>query len=281
MGAWVDMYDFNRPNTLPPHMIVNEIADRGVRTLFLQTGRWNLPQEILDPAALSVFIELSHARGMKVVAWYLPGFADNDFEMRRSMTTINFTTPTGHKFDGFAPDIEDFRAVNKDMGRFASGIADYSRRLREAVGPSYALGAIVVDAKNNKRAAAHWASFPWPEIAQYYDVIVPMGYWSVTKKACSEEFDVVAYMREMVAETRGRMGTEKPFHIIGGIADCNSASEMKGFVDVSFELGAVGGSIYDFWTTRSNPGMESIWAELKRLNQMVPVVTAKVKGPTP
>lgn len=268
MGAWVDMYDFNRPNTLPPAAIVDELANRGVRTLFLQTGRWNLPQDTLDPVALSAFIELSHAKGMKVVAWYLPGFADNDLEMRRTMAAINLTTPTGQRFDGFAPDIEDFRAVGRDMGRFAAGIADYSRRLREAVGPNYALGAITVDAKNNKRAAAHWAPFPWREIGQYYDVIVPMAYWSVVKGQCWDETDVAGYMREMMAETKARMGADKPFHIIGGIADCNTAAELKQFVDVSYELGTMGGSLYDFWTTHSNPVKESIWSELARFNQM-------------
>lgn len=268
MGAWVDMYDFNRPNTLPPAAIVDELASRGVRTLFLQTGRWNLPQDILDPVALSAFIELAHAKGMKVVAWYLPGFADNDLEMRRTMAAINLTTPTGQRFDGFAPDIEDFRAVGRDMIRFNAGIVDYSRRLREAVGPNYALGAITVDAKNNKRAAAHWAPFPWPEIGHYYDVIVPMAYWSVVKGGCWDETDVAGYMREMVAETKSRMGTDKPFHIIGGIADCNTAAELKQFVDVSYELGTMGGSLYDFWTTHSNPVKESIWAELARFNRM-------------
>lgn len=266
MGAWVDMYDFNRPNTLAPAAIVEELAHRGVKTLYLQTGRWNWPHDLLDPPTLAAFIELSHARGIKVVAWYLPGFADNDMEMRRSMAAINFTTPTGQMFDGFAPDIEDFRAVGKDMGRFATGIADYSRRLRAAVGPNYALGAIVVDAVNNKRAPRHWAPFPWPEIGQIYDIILPMAYWSVVKKACWMESDVATYMRDVVAETEKLMGADKPFHLIGGIADCDTGAEITRFVDVSMELKVEGASLYDFWTTHFNPGKEHIWAELKRLN---------------
>lgn len=272
LGAWVDGYDFGKPGTLDPATIVRELAARGVRTIYLQTGRWNLPVDVVDPGSMNVFLEVAHAHNMKVVGWYLPGFADNDMEIRRSLAVLNYTTPTGHKFDGFAPDIEDSRAVGKDSARFHGGIADYSRRLREAVGPNYPLAAIVVDAKNNKRAPTTWAGFPWPEIGAYYDVIMPMAYWTVTKQSnCGHQMDVASYMREVVQTTESHMGRKHTFHLIGGISDCHTVEEVAAFVNTSLELGVIGGSVYDFWTTHNNPARDQFWSQLSRFNSVLPL----------
>lgn len=273
LGAWVDLYDFGKPNTMDPASIVNELADRQVRTIYLQTGRWNIPADIAEPGLMNIFIEAAHARRLRVVGWYLPGFGDLALDLQRSLAVVNYTTPSGQRFDGFAPDIEDRRGVGNDPGRFHAAIIDYSRRLRDAVGPSYALGAIVVDAKNNKRAPASWAGFPWPEIGQLYDVVLPMAYWTVVKRKvdCPSTVDSAAYMREVIAETEALMGTKKPLHPIGGIADCNTPEEIAAFTSVSIELGAVGGSIYDFWTTHTHGGRDAIWGELSRFNRLLPV----------
>lgn len=273
LGAWVDLYDFGKPNTMDPASIVNELADRQVRTIYLQTGRWNIPADIAEPALMNIFIETAHARRLKVVGWYLPGFGDIALDLHRSLAVVNYATPSGQRFDGFAPDIEDRRGVGNDPGRFHAAIIEYSRRLRESVGPSYALGAIVVDAKNNKRAPASWAGFPWPQIGQLYDVVLPMAYWTVVKRKvdCPATVDSAAYMREVVAETEALMGTKKPLHLIGGIADCNTPEEIAAFTTVSIELGAVGGSIYDFWTTHTHGGRDAIWGELSRFNRLLPV----------
>lgn len=273
LGAWVDLYDFGKPNTMDPASIVNELADRQVRTIYLQTGRWNIPAEIAEPGLMNIFIEAAHARKLKVVGWYLPGFGDIALDLQRSLAVVNYATPSGQRFDGFAPDIEDRRGVGNDPARFHAAIIEYSRRLRESVGPTYALGAIVVDAKNNKRAPASWAGFPWPEIGQLYDVVLPMAYWTVVKRKvdCPISADSAAYMREVVAETEALMGTKKPLHLIGGIADCNTPQEIAAFTTVSIELGAVGGSIYDFWTTHMHGGRDAIWGELSRFNRLLPL----------
>ncbi|MEO7818651.1 MAG: hypothetical protein ABIS18_05840 [Actinomycetota bacterium] len=275
LGAWVDQFDFGKPGTLTPELIVGEVARRGVKTIYVQTGKWNTDVDLMFEPELARMLELAHVAGIAVVGWYLPGFGDIDTDIRRSMAVLNYKSPNGQKFDGFAPDIEDRVAVGKDITRFNAGIAEYSRRLREAAGPSVTLGAIVVDSKNNKRKPSNWAGFPWPSIGQFYDVILPMAYWSVTKKAadCPVAMDVAAYQREVVAETTALMGVTRPFHLIGGIADCNSVEEIAAFVNVTLELGAAGGSIYDFWTTERNPARDLLWAELVRINKPVPSAT--------
>lgn len=267
LGAWVDQFDFGRGWSQPPALVVDELARRGVKTLYLQTGKWNSPDDFIDPTVAQTYLQLAHAQGIKVVGWYLPGFVDVPTDVARSMAVLNFRSATGDSFDGFAPDIEERRAAG-GRDRFNAGVAEYSRQLRSAAGPGIALGAITVDAKNNKRAPNTWEGFPWPQIGQYYDVIMPMAYWSVTKRQaeCGNSNDVAAYMREMRSETRALMGVDRPFHAIGGIADCITPAEVDAFVGVSKELGFIGGSLYDFQTTQANPQADSFWALLGRFN---------------
>ncbi len=286
LGTWVDVYDYAIRDTMDAEQAVDTMHAKGVRTLYLQTGRWKEPADIVKVETVNLFLERSHLRGMKVVGWYLPGFGDIDRDIRRSLAVLQHASPSGERFDGLAPDIESreelinqIRAQHPDWSdpmvndeariRFNAGIAEYSRRLRDAVPAATALGAIVVDAKNNERAPARWAGFPWPEIGKYYEVIVPMAYWSVTKAkgACSSvEFDTAAYMRDVVTKTQALMGAQKPMHLIGGIADCVTANEVRGFAESMLQIGALGGSLYDFRTIEANPARDAIWAEQARLN---------------
>ncbi|MFN2610287.1 MAG: hypothetical protein ABR507_05360 [Actinomycetota bacterium] len=275
LGAWLDQFDFRAPENVEATAAVEELASRGVRTIFVQSGKWNGPDEILYPAILDQILERAHAHKMSVVGWYLPGFNDIGADVRRSMATVNHVSPSGQRFDGFGPDIEERRAVGNDLGRFDAGIVEYSKQLRAAVGPSYALGAIVVDAKNNERAPSTWAGFPWPEIGQNYDVIVPMAYWSVTKKqqACATDaVDAAAYARDVISKTQALMGVQKPFNLIGGIADCSSIGEVQAFVDSAVASGAIGGGLYDYYATSTSPFKEAFWGALGKLNALAPTI---------
>lgn len=267
LGAWVDLYDYVLQDRMDPLEAVDEMARRGVGTLYLQTNRWSLGGDIYDPATVSAFVERAHAREIKVVGWYLPGFADLDRDIRRSLAVLEFVTPAGHRFDGFAADIEDRREVDQDLTRFIDGIAEYSTRLR-LLTEGKVVAAIVPDAKNNERAPHRWVGFPWSEIARHYDVVMPMAYWSVSKgrARCGTEYDVEEYLREVVSKTVHLMGRSKPLHPIGGIADCIGASEVAGYVRAVKELGSLGGSLYDFATTQANPARDELWAELRGLN---------------
>ncbi len=270
LGAWIDVYDYGHSNSMAPDVVLEELIRRGVRTLYLQTGRWTSDADMAHAETAGVLIEKAHARNLKVVGWYLAGFADIDMDLRRSLAALNFRTPSGQRFDGFAPDIEERGATRGDRERFNRGVVEYSRRLRESVPAGTALGAIVPDAKNNERAPAHWSGFPWPEIARHYDVVAPMAYWSVTKRprTCrSVEMNAREYIREVVDKTQSLMGTTKPMHPVGGIADCDTTREVRGYVDALHEKATMGGGLYDFLTTNDHPARESFWAELARVNR--------------
>jgi hypothetical protein len=267
LGAWIDVYDYELRDQIDPVSAVDEMASRGVKTLFLQTSRWKEPNDFVNSEDVVLFLDRAAKRGIAVVGWYLPGFGDLDRDIRRSLAVLQFATPSGNRFAGFAADIETREEVASDLIRFNNGIAEYSRRLREAVGPGETLAAIVVDAKNNERSPLRWLGFPWEEIGRHYDIVMPMAYWTVRKSSnCGLEMDATGYIAEVVEKTKALMGTSKPMHVIGGIADCATQAEIDGYVNATKAAGSVGGSLYDFGTTESSPGRDSLWTNLSAFN---------------
>ena len=132
LGTWVDMYDAAAWND--PAAAVADMALHGVRTLYIETANYHNPAtaSLFKPAALAVFIQECHARKMKIVAWYLPGFKDLDKDYKRSMAAIDFRTSDGQKFDSFALDIEDSHV--KPASTRSARLKTLSARIREAVG---------------------------------------------------------------------------------------------------------------------------------------------------
>jgi hypothetical protein len=285
LGAWVDIYD----ETLDVSAAVDEMSRRGVKVLYLETNNWRSrgdgtgpcaagpDVDILFPDIVTNYLDRAHAKGIRVVGWYLPGFGNVERDIKRSLAAINFSTPSGNRFDGFAADIEtrgEFgcQGVTGDdvRQRFNAGIIEYSNRLRASVGGDKVLGAIVVDAKNNERAPARWEGFPWGEIAKNYQVVMPMAYWTAApdNAGCpGADLDTASYMKQVVEKTQALMGTSRPLAPIGGIADCITAAETAGYVAAMKAVGAIGASLYDYRTIQDNPEREVLWAELARFTQ--------------
>ena len=57
-------------------------------------------------------VDALHARGVRVVAWYLPGHVKPALDLRRALAMLSFSTPTGGSFDGVALDIESTKLRN-------------------------------------------------------------------------------------------------------------------------------------------------------------------------
>ena len=128
-GTWVDIFDHSQ--LARPEATVRAMARRGVQTLYLETGNDSQRSAIPYADATARFIEAAHAEGMWVVAWYLPGYDDLARDLRRSLAAIDFTTPQGEGFDGFAFDIESTN-VRSVAARSARAVT-LARRLRAAV----------------------------------------------------------------------------------------------------------------------------------------------------
>ena len=280
LGAWVDIYD----TVLDPTATIEEMQRRGVKSLYLETNNYRSGAsnaceygpdvDIRHPEVVAEYLDQAHKRSMNVVAWYLPGFADIERDIKRSLAAINFVTNAGNRFDGFAPDIEtrgEFGCAGVPASevreKFNAAIVEYTQRLRSSLPADKVLGAIVVDAKNNEKSPGRWEGFPWPEIGKHYDVILPMAYWTASPDngGCpGADVDTRSYMHQVVDKTSALMRVSKPFHLIGGVANCISQVETAGYVAGSKEKGTLGVSLYDFSTTEANSAREGLWAELSR-----------------
>lgn len=243
LGAWVDVYD----PAVWRHArdAVRQMDAHGVQTLFLETSSWRIGADIFRPKTVNVFLNEAHRRGMRVVAWYVPDFRDLKRDYRRSMAAINFRTPNGQEFDSFALDIESFEV--RDVAERSARLLQLSARIRKAVGRDYPLGAIVISPVATHRVPSGWPGFPYRALARYFDVFLPMGYYSYRTDGATAAFN---YTRDTLQLLRKDTRNQKlPIHAIGGEAEFTDGPEAKAFVDAVKRFDAIGASLYDFDTS--------------------------------
>ncbi len=252
LGTWIDAFDFapayQRDGGVPAvsPAVIDELADLGVRTLYLQASRLDDRSTglLLDEGLLAEFLMRAHARGIEVVGWYLPRFEDVDADLDHLLAIAHFDA-LGHRFDGVAVDIEYTQGVPA-VGERSARLVDLSNRLRAAL-PGEALGAIVLPPVQLEVInPAYWPDFPWRALAASYDVWLPMAYWTF-RSAESGYRDSYRYAEESTRRMRNNLGRpDAVVHLIGGIGDATTAADLDGFRRALEATGAIGGSIYDW-----------------------------------
>jgi len=272
LGTWYDTYDYG---TDAPATAAAQMRAQGVRTLYLQTGRYTLPGDFKDPTEMSAWIRAAHANGMRIVGWYLPGYGNLDRDVHRTIAIATFRTSDGQRFDGLAVDIEDKCELEGStcsnvqpvpgftQDDWNAAIAAHMRRVRAFVGSRYPMGAIVPPPLGMALRPSHWTGFPWRSLPDGYDVVMPMAYWSF-RDDCPHVPSHCAggYTSGNVAQVRSLTGDRSlPVHVIGGVADSISTSEVSDFVSAARASGVLGGSLYDFRTTAA-----AYWPPLRRLD---------------
>jgi len=244
LGTWVDVYDWSHYKDTVPTVgpdQVDQMAAEGVQTLFIQTAKHDTPDMILERDLLDPIIARAHAHGIRVVAWYLPTLEDVDNDLNRLVASANLDV------DGIAVDIESRKVA--DANDRSARLIDLSRRLREAL-PGRAIGAIVMPPVQMEVVNTNfWPGFPWREIAPYYDVWQTMGYWT-DRKQSSGYRDPYVYTDENLRRLRNNLGNPAaPVSPVGGVgADGNG--DIEAFLRAAVEHRAIGGSIYDWRTTK-------------------------------
>lgn len=249
-GAWVDVFD--RELWADPEGTVEEIAGRGIRTLYLQTASTDTKRPIRYPRLAARFLDAARSHGIRTVAWYLPKLLGAPRDLRRGLAAAAFSSPNGSRFDGVAVDIEVTAEADDEVR--AQRLLGLSRQLRAIVGRQYPLGAIV---PSPIRGPDFWPILPVRELSEIYDAVLPMAYWTFH---VSGEDDAHAYISRSVRLLRDEAGPEVPIHVIGGIADPATPAELRGFVRAIEESGVIGASVYDVDTTDDRG-----WAALEGL----------------
>ncbi len=254
LGTWVDIYETSVWND--PEGAVEHMQGRGVETVYLQTSNYSRDTAIVFPEPTSRFLEAAHDAGIRVVAWYLPGFTDPKRDLDYSMAAIEFESEDGDRFDSFGLDIEA-REV-KDPAERSTILVRLSRQIRDAAGDDYPLGAITPNPMRIEHEPGYWPRFPYVEIATLYDVIVPMDYFGAVDEAADKSgaFRYTLDGIRLIREGSDRLSV--PIHVIGGLAEDVTAPALRGFLKAARRGRTIGWSLYNFTTTG-----EADWAELE------------------
>lgn len=253
VGTWLSRYRITREfgGSAPPvtPADVGAMADAGVRTIYLQPAADDPRYPgLLSEDLLAEFLVRAHARGLRVVAWYLPRFGDIAGDLRRLRDIAAFRAD-GRGFDAIAVDIEFTDAV--DLVPRNAALIELSQRLREML-PDVELGAIVLPpVVTDVLNTAYWPEFPWRELRDLYDVWLPMAYWSDRSE---EGFtDPQEYVGENIARVREHLGDPcAVVSVIGGYDVQETAEDYAAMVRAATEQRAIGVSVWDWPTTPSS-----------------------------
>jgi hypothetical protein len=255
-ATWLDNWDWKTwddpESPARARRTIAAMKQRGVRTLFLATSHHSQGEDVVRPQAVSATIDAAHHRGMRVVTWYQPSLVHPDRDYRRSMAAIRFRTSGGERADSFALDIEA-RLVRRPSVRNAR-VLGLAARIRDAVGPGYALGAIVPSPRLLDLYPGSWPGFPYERLAKSFDVFMPMAYWTFRTSTLQGAFE---YTRDSIAGIRHMTRRGIAVHAIGGTARHANSAEMRGFLAAARACGALGVSLYDYLTTST-----AEWREL-------------------
>lgn len=265
LGTWVDVYDYGpkfqpSSNSLPAvtPASVDDMAQLGVKTLYLQAAQDDTRSEgdLVDRKLVGDILARAHRRGVKVVAWYLPHFADVNRDLRHIRAMYRFQS-RGERFDGLALDLEWTSDV-KDTDRRNHALIDLAARTRRLV-TRVPLGAIVLEPVLLEDInPAYWPSFPWKKLRGSFDVWLPMTYWT-NRSESSGWRDSFHYTSENIRRVRANLHDRNAaVHVVGGIADRANPGDFAGFVKAAKRARTIGWSVYDYATTSS-----SAWPRLR------------------
>ncbi len=247
IGTWIDVFDGAAGAN--PEAAVRAADRNGATILFLQSASSRPGPAVFRPARTVRFLRAAHARGMTAIAWYLPPWRRPGYETRRALGAIRFER-AGERFDGFALDIETAPGSPAAPVRNRRMLA-LSRRLREAAGPLYPLGAITpspagLDMPHGRR---WWPRFPFRALSRIYDAFLPMGYYTYHATTAAGAYrDTRRNIRVLRRETGD---PSVPIHLIGGAASDSGGAEGRAFARAANRYGVIGASMYDQATMRA------------------------------
>jgi hypothetical protein len=242
LGTWVDIYD--GPVYATPERAAERIAARGVKTVWVETANYGAPVDVVEPVRLGRLVDALHSRGLRTVAWYLPGHVNPALDRRRALAMLSFRTPKGDRFDGVALNIESTRLRNASLR--SQRAVSLTRQLREATGDT-PLAIVPFNPRGLEKRPSTWPGFPWAELAASADAFAPMIYTGGAVKGFDATY---GYVTRALRLLRAEAGSDVQIHVAGGVADRLGPEELAGFVAAVEDDGAtIGVSLYDWLTT--------------------------------
>ena len=218
-----------------------------MKTVWVETANDGAKVDVVDPVRLGRLVDALHARGVRVVAWYLPGHVKPALDLRRALAMLSFSTPTGGSFDGVALDIESTKLRNVSL-RSQRAVA-LTRQLRAAAGDT-PLAIVPFNPRGLERRPSTWPRFPWADLAASADAFAPMVYTGGGLKGFDATYGYVTRALRLLRVNTGDPDVQ--IHVAGGVADRLGPEELAGFVAAVADDGdTIGVSLYDWMTTHA------------------------------
>ena len=256
LGTWVDIYD--APVYAAPERTAQRMAARRVKTVWVETANYGASVDVVDPVRLGRLVDALHSRGIRAVAWYLPGHVRPALDTRRALAMLTFRTPQGGAFDGVALNIESTRLKNTAL-RSQRAVA-LTRELREAAGDT-PLAIVPFNPRGLERRPSTWPRFPWAELAESADAFAPMIYTGGAYTGFDATYGYVTRALRLLRANTGQPDVQ--IHVAGGVANRLGSEELAGFAAaISDDGSTIGVSLYDWMTTP--PGA---WKSLSPLSR--------------
>jgi hypothetical protein len=256
LGTWVDIYD--GAIYTAPERAAQRMAARRVQTVWVETANFGAAVDVVNPAQLGRLVDALHARGIRAVAWYLPGHVKPALDARRALAMLAFRTPEGGGFDGVALNIESTKLRNAAL-RSRRAVA-LTHQLRQAAG-DVPLAIVPFNPRGLERRPSTWPGFPWAELAEDADAFAPMVYTGGAYKGFDATYGYVTRALRLLRTNTGQPDVQ--IHVAGGVADRLGPEELAGFVAaVSDDGSTIGVSLYDWMTTPPRA-----WTSLAPLNR--------------
>lgn len=249
LGTWVSVYS---PAWDDPEAAVAEMAQHHVRTLYLETGNYRHAADVFRADDAGRFIDAAHAAGLRVVAWYLPSFANLERDTRKALAAIRFRSASGQRFNAFALDIE--ATTVRSLSLRDHRLLQLSARIRRAVRPRYPLGAITPSPIG--MSEYFWPDIPYQRLTRDYNAFLPMAY--STLKGIHSRGGTVDYLTSTIDAIRTASGDPAfPIHLIGGLSGSMGKKETAGFLQAVRQAKPSGYSLYAFDQTTP-----AVWKKL-------------------
>jgi hypothetical protein len=256
LGTWVDIYD--GPVYAAPETTAGRIAARGIRTVWVETANYSAAADVVKPAQLGRLVEALHLRGVRVVAWYLPGHVDPALDQRRALAMLSFLTPNGETFDGVSLNVEATKLRN--VGLRSRRAVALARFVRDRSG-DVPLAIVPFNPRGLERRPNTWPRFPWGELAEAADAFAPMVYTGGALKGFDATYGYVTRALRLLRTATGN--PDVSIHVAGGVANRLGPEELAGFAAAVVDDGStIGVSLYDWQTTPP-----SAWRVLAALNR--------------
>lgn len=241
-GVWVDVYEWSpsstggNPGVTPDQ--VGQMADVGMKTLYIQSARTSRDVDIADPERFGEFVEAAHQHGMQVVSWYLPEHVDEQKDLRRVLAPLDLGVD-GVGVDLESAKVEDVELRNQRAIALVQNAADLAGEVP--------VGAITFAPQALDRYEPEtWPNFPWREVADASDVVVPMAYWTIYRQEFPASADPVAYTDETLTLLRERIGDQVPVHNAGGLLQESDTAQVSAATETARSHGVIGISMYSW-----------------------------------